>query len=207
MEIIDVPVGREVAGRVVVDLVRYEGAYDVSALAGHGPLTLDRRTIDPAAGTVTQRRLDDRPQEFPRVDDRAISQPHRYGYSAVIGAVGQATVSPSGDFADDAFANALLKHDLAAGTVQAHQFGGNAPPARPSSPRPHPTPPRTTATSWPSSTIPTVVPPTWSSSPHKISPGSQSPASTSPPGSRSAFTAAGFPTSDCPRHIPVTKTG
>ena len=44
----------------------------------------------------------------------------------MIGAVGQATVSPSGDFADDAFANALLKHDLAAGTVQAHQFGSNA---------------------------------------------------------------------------------
>ena len=113
-------------GRVVADLVRYDGAYDVSALAGHGPLTLDRWIIDPAAGTVTQQRLDDRPQEFPRVDDRAISQPHRYGYSAVIGAVGRATVSPSGDFTDEAFANALLKHDLTAGTVQTHQFGTNA---------------------------------------------------------------------------------
>jgi carotenoid cleavage dioxygenase-like enzyme len=113
-------------GQVVVDLVRYDGAYDVSTLSGHGPLTLDRWIIDPAAGRVTQQRLDDRPQEFPRVDDRAISRPHRYGYSAIIGAVGQATVSPGGDFADEAFANALLKHDLAAGTVQAHQFGTNA---------------------------------------------------------------------------------
>ena len=113
-------------GRVVADLVRYENAYDVSTLSGHGPLTLDRWIIDPAAGRVTQQRLDDRPQEFPRVDDRAISQPHRYGYSAVIGAVSQATVSPGGDFADEAFTNALLKHDLAAGTVQAHQFGHNA---------------------------------------------------------------------------------
>ena len=110
-------------GRVVADLVRYDGAYDVSTLSGHGPLTLDRWIIDPAAGKVTQQRLDDRPQEFPRVDDRAISQPHRYGYSAVIGAVCQATISPGGDFADEAFTNALLKHDLAAGTVQAHQFG------------------------------------------------------------------------------------
>ena len=101
-------------GRVVADLVRYDNAYDVSTLSGHGPLTLDRWIIDPAAGKVTQQRLDDRPQEFPRVDDRAISQPHRYGYSAVIGAVGRATVSPGGDFADDAFTNALLKHDLAA---------------------------------------------------------------------------------------------
>ena len=29
-------------GRVVVDLVRYACAYDVSTLTGHGPLTLDR---------------------------------------------------------------------------------------------------------------------------------------------------------------------
>ena len=50
-------------------------------------------------------------------------QPYRYGYSAVIGAIGHATVSPSGDFADEAFSNALLKHDLARGTVQAHEFG------------------------------------------------------------------------------------
>ena len=113
-------------GRVVVDLVRYEGAYDVSTLTGHGPLTLDRWIIDLAAGKVTQQRLDDRPQEFPRIDERVTGQPHRYGYSAVIGAVGHATVSTSGDFADEAFSNALLKHDLIASTVQAHDFGQDA---------------------------------------------------------------------------------
>ena len=112
--------------RVVADLIRYEGAYDVATLGGHGPVTLDRWIIDPAAGKVTQQRLDDRIQEFPRVDDRVIAQPHRYGYSAVIGEVSQATVSLSGDFTDQAFANALLKHDLAAGTVQAHEFGRGA---------------------------------------------------------------------------------
>ena len=52
------------------------------------------------------------------MDDRLISRAHRYGYSAVIGEVGQATISLTGDFADEAFGNALLKHDLAAGTVQ-----------------------------------------------------------------------------------------
>jgi carotenoid cleavage dioxygenase-like enzyme len=113
-------------GRVVVDLVRYAGAYDVSTLTGPGPLTLDRWIIDPAAGKVTQQRLDDRPQEFPRTDERVAGQPHRYGYSAVIGAVGHATVSNGGDFADEAFSNALLKHDLTAGTVQAHEFGPDA---------------------------------------------------------------------------------
>ena len=113
-------------GRVVVDLVRYSGAYDVSTLSGPGPLTLDRWIIDPAAGKVAQQRLDDRPQEFPRTDERVTGQPHRYGYSAVIGAVGHATISPGGDFADEAFSNALLKHDLAAGTAQAHEFGQDA---------------------------------------------------------------------------------
>jgi carotenoid cleavage dioxygenase-like enzyme len=55
-----------------------------------------------------------------------ISQPHRYGYSAVIDEVTVATIQPSGDFTDDAFANVLLKHDLALGTVEAHGFGREA---------------------------------------------------------------------------------
>jgi carotenoid cleavage dioxygenase-like enzyme len=113
-------------GAVVVDVVQYEGAYDVSLLSGNGPVTLDRWTIDPAAGKVARRRLDDRLQEFPRVDERLLTRPHRYGYSAVIGEVSRATVSLSGDFADQAFANALLKHDLAKDSVEAHDFGRDA---------------------------------------------------------------------------------
>jgi carotenoid cleavage dioxygenase len=88
-------------------------------------VTLDRWVIDPAAGKVTQQRLDDRWQEFPRVDDRVVSRPHRYGYSAVIGEVARA-VTATGDFADDAFTNALLQHDLLSGTVKAHEFGRDA---------------------------------------------------------------------------------
>jgi carotenoid cleavage dioxygenase len=113
-------------GRVVVDLCRYDGAYDVSVLDGRGPLTLDRWIIDPAAGKVTQQRIDDRAQEFPRIDERSTGRPHRYGYSAVIGEVTRATVTAGGDFADDAFANALLKHDLVHGTAEAHDFGRDA---------------------------------------------------------------------------------
>jgi carotenoid cleavage dioxygenase-like enzyme len=112
--------------RVVVDLCQYNQSFDVSTLwAAHGPVTLDRWTIDPAAGNVTQLRLDDRGQEFPRVDDRIISRPHRYGYSAVIAEITRA-ITATGDFADDAFSNALLRHDLANGTVQARQFGRDA---------------------------------------------------------------------------------
>ncbi len=110
-------------GRVVVDVCRYRNAYDVSTLTGHGPLTLDRWIIDPVAGKVMQVGLDDRRQEFPRIDDRVISRPHRYGYSAVIDEVSRATIQPNGDFADEAFANNLLKHDLALGAVEEHRFG------------------------------------------------------------------------------------
>ncbi|SFL56973.1 carotenoid oxygenase family protein [Geodermatophilus ruber] len=112
--------------RVVVDLCRYDGGYDLAAPAEQGPLTLDRWTVDPVRGTVAEQRLDDRAQEFPRVDDRVVSRPHRFGYSAALGDVGRDTVAPSGDFADGAFTNALLKHDLATGTVQAHPFGRDA---------------------------------------------------------------------------------
>jgi carotenoid cleavage dioxygenase len=109
-------------GRVVLDLCRYQGAYDLASLLGAGSLTLDRWTLDPATGAVTQQCLDDRPQEFPRVDERLVSRPHRYGYSAVTGDVGRATVGMDGAFTDDAFADALLKHDLATGAVEEHRF-------------------------------------------------------------------------------------
>jgi carotenoid cleavage dioxygenase-like enzyme len=81
-------------GQVVVDVVQYDGPYDVSRLSGRGPLSLDRWILDPLAGRATHRRLDDRLQEFPRVDERVVSRPHRYGYSAVIGEVSRATISP-----------------------------------------------------------------------------------------------------------------
>jgi carotenoid cleavage dioxygenase len=110
-------------GRVVVDLCQYNDSFDVSTLwAAHGPATLDRWIIDQAAGTVTQQRLDDRGQEFPRVDDRIVSRPHRYGYSAVVGEFSQA-ITASGDFADGDFSNAIIRHDLARGTAQVREFG------------------------------------------------------------------------------------
>jgi carotenoid cleavage dioxygenase-like enzyme len=113
-------------GHVVLDLCQYNQSFDVSTLwHAHGPVTLDRWMIDPAAGKVTQQRLDDRGQEFPRVDDRIISRPHRYGYSAQIGEITRA-ITATGDFGDDAFTNAILKHDLKAGTAQAHTFSRDA---------------------------------------------------------------------------------
>ena len=103
--------------RVVANLVRYGGPYDASDLTGKGPLALERWTIDPGSGQVSQQRLHDRAQDYP-LDDRIVSQPHRYGYSASIGEVSRNTVSLSGDFADGRIANALLKHDLGRGSTR-----------------------------------------------------------------------------------------
>jgi carotenoid cleavage dioxygenase-like enzyme len=88
----------------------------------------------PAAGNVSQQRLDDRAQEFPRIDERLTSRPHRFGYSAVIGEVSRAGVSGAGDFAAGAFANAHVprarKVQLArdAGTPQCRWHGGRLGP-------------------------------------------------------------------------------
>ena len=177
---------------MVVDLCQYPQPFDVATLwDSHGPATLDRWTIDPAAGTVSQQTLNDRAQEFPRVDDRVISRPYRYGYSAMIGEVGQAITPLTGDFADQAFANGLLKHDLARGTAESHDFGRDATAGEAVFVAAGSALPKTTATSSPTCTTPSATPPTWSSSPRKTSRQSQSPASTCQPGSRWGSTAAG----------------
>jgi carotenoid cleavage dioxygenase len=67
--------------RIVLDLVKFPSFLRDGRLEGNPPPVLDRWTIDPAAGTVAQQTLDDRNQEFPRVDDRLSSLPHRYGYT------------------------------------------------------------------------------------------------------------------------------
>ncbi|MGX1849131.1 carotenoid oxygenase family protein [Streptomyces sp. NPDC055299] len=47
---------------------------------GHGSLW--RWTIDLAAGTVREEQLDERGNEFPRIDDRLAGLPYRYGYAS-----------------------------------------------------------------------------------------------------------------------------
>ncbi len=72
---------------VVMDVIRYDQAFDTEpgrAIASDLP-TLARWTIDPAAGRIAERRLDDVPVEFPRIDDAVAGLPHRYGYCVRLG--------------------------------------------------------------------------------------------------------------------------
>ncbi len=85
---------------------------------------------------MKEEQLSDRAQEFPRVDERVVSLPHRYGYTA--------SLSVGGDLGFDG--NSIIKHDLDTGAEEVHDFGaGRTPPARPCSCPARPTPPRTTA--------------------------------------------------------------
>jgi len=97
-------------GRIVVDVVRHPKMF-ASEIPGpneEAP-TLDRWTIDLSAGKVLEERLDDRAQEFPRIDERLTGRHHRYGYS--VG--GKLQVGDS----------ILYKHDFDTRHQQSKSFG------------------------------------------------------------------------------------
>ncbi len=94
--------GRTIEMQVVryPELWREDGGFDVDA-------ALWNWTIDLADGTVSERQLDDRAVEFPRIDDRLAGLPARY------------SVSVAG--------NALVRHDVTDGSGIAHDFGDRTP--------------------------------------------------------------------------------
>ncbi|MFI2332604.1 carotenoid oxygenase family protein [Nocardia rhamnosiphila] len=104
---------------VVVDLVTAQGPFDPADPGAIRPV-LDRWTI--TTGTVQQQRIDDRPQDFPRINDAYAARPHRYGYSAATALYG-IPFAPEGAAPDEAFTNALVKHDFQRGIAEVHAFG------------------------------------------------------------------------------------
>jgi carotenoid cleavage dioxygenase len=110
-------------GDVVVDVVRHPRMFDrVTNGPDEGAAVLERWTV-PAGATGSTGRggsaasagsavrvttLDDRGQEFPRIDDRRTGRRHRYGYGAVVDALEPGPI---------------IKHDLDAGTSEVHSFG------------------------------------------------------------------------------------
>lgn len=95
---------------LVLDVVRYTKMFEVDR---HGPgdvaPTLDRWTIDLDTGAVSTEARDDRPQEFPRINEALTGAKHRFGYTMGIqgGFVGGAGAPMS---------TALYKHDYLNGT-------------------------------------------------------------------------------------------
>jgi carotenoid cleavage dioxygenase len=114
---------------VVVDAVRYPRRFVDARLDAGGLPTLDRWRIDLRSGKVGSTRLDDRAQEFPRMDERLTGRPYRYGYTAAtfdLNDVIYPTDTELEDLPDEAFDNTLIKHDLERGTQESRQFGRGA---------------------------------------------------------------------------------
>ncbi|SEP18550.1 carotenoid oxygenase family protein [Amycolatopsis saalfeldensis] len=93
-------------GRIVLHVVRYDHMFAPGRPQPDG--TLWRWTVDPAAGTVTEDRLDDRRAEFPRIDDRLAGADVRFGHLT-------ASRGPEER-------SSLLRHDLHTGAVEEHRF-------------------------------------------------------------------------------------
>jgi carotenoid cleavage dioxygenase len=102
-------------GHVVVDVVRHDTMFaDDRYGPADRPPTLDRWTIDTGAGKVVEERLDDHPQELPRMDERRLGRHHRYGY-----APGFSLENGAGRV----HFGGLLKHDLDRGVTEERNFG------------------------------------------------------------------------------------
>ena len=99
-------------GHVEIDVARYPHLWR-DAQDAFEPTTLHRWTIDTVAGTVKEETLDDRSVEFPRVDERRVGRPARFGYAV--------HTRPGAD--GFAMETALVKYDLVSGTTEEHSFG------------------------------------------------------------------------------------
>lgn len=98
-------------GNVVLDVCRYERMFqsDVHGPFGDSLATLDRWTVNPTTRKVSEQRIDERAQEFPRCHPDLNSKPYRYGYSAAV---------------EGASFPRINKHDLKSGTATQFDLGG-----------------------------------------------------------------------------------
>ena len=98
---------------IVLDVARHPSMFRTHLLGpDEGPPTLERWHIDGHGSAVKEERLDDRGQEFPRVDERRVGLPHRFGYSVTVDEQDGLIGTESG----------LVRHDLVAGTSEVRQF-------------------------------------------------------------------------------------
>ena len=99
-------------GKVVCDVGRHEYMWRDS-MEDFAPSYLWRWTFDLEAGTVHEAALDDVPHAFPRVDDRRVGLPNRYGW----------VVAPrKGSEGFDA-PGVITRYDVTSGASVVHDFG------------------------------------------------------------------------------------
>jgi carotenoid cleavage dioxygenase len=102
---------------IVLDVVRHPSMFRTHLLGpSEGTPTLERWHLDGNGGAVKEERLDDHGQEFPRVDERVVGRPHRYGYAVAVGTNDDIVGAES----------MLVCHDLERGTSVERSFGRGA---------------------------------------------------------------------------------
>ncbi|QLL08308.1 carotenoid oxygenase family protein [Mycobacterium vicinigordonae] len=110
---------------LVLDVVRYAQMFDRDRRGpGDNRPTLDRWTINLTTGAVTSERRDDRPQEFPRINETLLGRRHRFGYTLGFdggylsaGAKDMSTTLYKHDFTTGSSATAPLDPDLLIGEM------------------------------------------------------------------------------------------
>ncbi|MEV0440462.1 carotenoid oxygenase family protein [Streptomyces spectabilis] len=121
---------------VVVEYTSMPAPFHAAGRGSGGPSatgapTLDRWTIDLRGGRVRGTRLDDLPQEFPRVNESLVARRHRSGYTASAAEMWRAYETVDGVPPDEKFTNCLVKHDMARGTKEVHRFPKGAAASEP----------------------------------------------------------------------------
>lgn len=111
---------------LILDVVRFPRMFDRDKRGpgGDSRPTLDRWTINLATGTVASECRDDRPQEFPRINETLLGGRHRFGYTVgleggfVVGGGTQLSTSLyKHDYATSSCAVAPLDPDLLIGEM------------------------------------------------------------------------------------------
>jgi carotenoid cleavage dioxygenase len=105
---------------VIVDACRMDHL-DMTGNSFGAPSIAHRFTIDLKSGGVRMDQFDERPGDFPRIDDRLAGFRHRYGYFA-------------GGRLDDtagAMFSVLIKRDYQTGRSEIHDLGRNMAPGEP----------------------------------------------------------------------------
>jgi carotenoid cleavage dioxygenase len=102
---------------IVLDVVRHASMFrSVRNGPAEGPSTLERWHIDGRGGPVKEERLDDRGQEFPRIDERHLGRPYGIGFSVAVRRRDDIVGTESD----------LIRHDLLANTSEVRRFRSGA---------------------------------------------------------------------------------
>ena len=102
--------------RVVIDVVRHPKMFATDFFGpNEGAPAIWRYVLDRATGATTEMPLEDRPVEFPRVDERLVGRRHRFSWAVEVGLdAGGDVVWPG---------TGLVRHAAQTGTSEARTFG------------------------------------------------------------------------------------